>query len=77
MATPTDRLPENVPGRYYVDASCIACDQCRELAPQFFSRNEESGLSLVQKQPTTAEEIALVEEVMSTCATSSIGNDGA
>ncbi len=77
MASPTDRLPENVPGKYYVDASCIDCDQCRALAPQFFARHDESGLSLVVKQPETPEEIALVEEIMSGCATSSIGNDGA
>lgn len=76
MATPTDRLPENVPGRYYVDASCIDCDQCRAQAPQFFSRHEASGLSIVHRQPETAEEIALAEEAMSSCATSSIGNDG-
>jgi len=77
MATLSERLPENAPGRYYVDASCIDCDQCRALAPQFFTRQEDSGLSLVSRQPETAEEIALVEEVITSCATSSIGNDGA
>lgn len=77
MATPTERLPQNVPGRYYVDASCIDCDQCRVMAPQIFVRHEESGLSIVTRQPETPEEIALVEEAMSSCATSSIGNDGA
>lgn len=77
MATLTDRLPENVAGQYYVDASCIDCDQCRAMAPDFFSRNAESGLSFVCRQPATPDEIALVEEVAATCATSSIGNDGA
>ena len=28
MATLAERLPVNVSGRYYVDASCIDCDQC-------------------------------------------------
>jgi ferredoxin len=77
MATLTERLPENASGRYYVDASCIDCDQCRALAPQFFTRQEDSGLSLVSRQPESAEDIALVEEVITSCATSSIGNDGA
>ena len=76
MATLSERLPENIPGRYYVDASCIDCDQCRALAPQIFSRNDDKGLSFVTRQTTTAEEIAQVEDILSGCATSSIGNDG-
>lgn len=77
MANLTDRLPENAPGRYYVDSSCIDCDQCRAMAPQFFSRHDDSGLSLVRRQPESAEETALLEEAIASCATSSIGNDGA
>jgi ferredoxin len=77
MANLTECLPENIPGRYYVDASCIDCDQCRVMAPAFFARTAESGLSFVCQQPTTAEEIALVEEIIASCATSSIGNDRA
>ncbi|ACB74028.1 ferredoxin [Opitutus terrae] len=76
MATVTDRNPENVPGRYYVDSSCIDCDQCRVLAPEIFVRNADTGLTYVQKQPVTDEEINLVEEARTTCATESIGNDG-
>ena len=76
MATPTERIPENVAGRYYVDSSCIDCDQCRTMAPQFFSRHEASGLSIVHRQPESDEEIALAEEAMANCASSSIGNDG-
>lgn len=77
MATVTDRNPENVPGRYYVDSSCIDCDQCRVLAPEIFVRNPDTGLTYVQKQPVTDEEINLAEEARTTCATESIGNDGA
>ncbi len=76
MASPTDRLPENVSGRYYVDASCIDCDQCRAMAPQLFARVEASGLSVVSKQPETPEEIALMEEIIAGCASDSIGQDG-
>ena len=76
MATVTDRLPGNVTGTYYVDSSCIDCDQCRAIAPQFFKRCDDCGLSIVQQQPESAEDVALVEEAMSTCATGSIGKDG-
>ena len=77
MATSLERLPGNVAGAWYVDSTCIDCDQCRVMAPQFFSRCDDSGLSIVHKQPETPEEIALCEEAMSACATASIGNDGA
>lgn len=76
MATLSERLPLNATGRYYVDATCIDCDQCRASAPDFFARHEDSGLSFVRRQPVTPDEIALVEEMLSTCATASIGSDG-
>ena len=75
MATLTDRVSQNITGKYYVDSSCIDCDQCRAIAPDFFGRTED-GMSFLQKQPTSAEDIALVDEAMTSCATSSIGNDG-
>lgn len=75
MATLAERVSQNVAGPYYVDSTCIDCDQCRAMAPEFFGRSEE-GLSFVQRQPATAEEIALLEEVANACATASIGNDG-
>lgn len=76
MANLSDRLPNNVAGKYYVDSSCIDCDQCRAQAPDFFGR-DDSGFSFVTRQPETAEEVNLIEEVVAGCATSSIGNDGA
>ncbi len=77
MANPADRSPGNVPGAYYVDSSCIDCDQCRVLAPETFERDADTGLGYVKRQPFTQEEIDLAEEARLACATSSIGNDGA
>jgi ferredoxin len=76
MANPSERNPDNVPGRYYVDASCIDCDQCRVMAPDHFARNPDTGLGYVKHQPETEAEIALAEEALAACATGSIGNDG-
>jgi len=76
MATLTDRLPSNVAGRFYVDSSCIDCDQCRVIAPDNFARNEDTGSSYVTKQPVTEEEIAKCREAAESCATASIGDDG-
>jgi len=71
-----ERLAENAAGAFYVDASCIDCDLCRNTAPAFFSRHDDLGFSIVHRQPVTPEEIALAEEAKRECPTESIGNDG-
>ena len=76
MANPHDRVPENTPGRYYVDSSCIDCDLCRETAPTVFKRHDEAGYSIVFHQPTTPEEIEAAEEAIQGCPVEAIGNDG-
>jgi ferredoxin len=76
MAIPADRLPQNVPGRYYVDSQCIDCDLCRETAPTIFARHDETGFTYVHHQPTTPDEIALAEEAIQGCPVEAIGNDG-
>ena len=75
MADRHQKNLENAPGRFYVDNSCIDCDLCRNIAPQFFTRQDEGGYSYVYKQPSTPEEIALAEEAKSSCPTETIGND--
>jgi ferredoxin len=77
MSNPIHRIPENVPGRFYVDDSCIDCDLCRENAPEIFRRESNGGgYSVVYRQPVTPEEIASAEEAMNGCPMESIGNDG-
>lgn len=73
MATLLDRLIENTPGSFYVDSSCIDCDHCRSHAPEFFTRNDDIVMSIVQRQPTTDAEIKLCREAMEGCPTDSIG----
>jgi ferredoxin len=75
MADRNQIVPENVPGPFYVDVSCIDCDMCREVAPQFFRRNEETGYSYVYRQPVTPEEFVLAREA-SDCPVGAIGSDG-
>jgi ferredoxin len=76
MADKQLKNPENVPGKYYVDNTCIDCDMCRNIAPGTFTRHDEGGYSYVFKQPVTPEEIALAEEAKTSCPTETIGNDG-
>lgn len=77
MANRNQRTPENAPGPYYVDDSCIDCGLCPETAPEFFKRCDEAGYSIVHRQPQTPEELALAEKARDGCPTESIGSDGA
>ncbi len=56
MARREDRVPESVPGDFYVDRSCIDCDTCRRLAPAVFARSPLSEQSYVHRQPADGEE---------------------
>lgn len=76
MADINEKNPKNVDGKYYVDTECTNCEDCRELAPDFFAEDEDEGLTYVSKQPSTEEEIELVEEALEGCPVESIGNDG-
>jgi ferredoxin len=76
MANKNDKLPTNVAGAFYVDATCIDCDQCREMAPETFRRDDNIGFSIVYQQPLTPEQIKAATEAMNGCPTDSIGNDG-
>ena len=76
MAELINRLPQNIPGPFYVDDTCTDCDLCRSSAPAFFARDDETGYSYVYRQPTTPEEFAQAEEARLECPTESIGNDG-
>lgn len=71
-----NKLPQNVPGPFYVDDTCTDCDLCRSTAPAFFARHDETGYSYVYRQPLTAEQLALADEARLLCPTESIGNDG-
>jgi ferredoxin len=76
VADPTHKLPENVAGKYYVDAQCIDCDVCRVTAPANFQRSDQKGYSYVFRQPADAEEEAQCQEAMDCCPVEAIGNDG-
>lgn len=77
MADISDKLPENVRGKYYVDDQCIDCDVCRDTSPANFTRDDENGYSYVWKQPETPEEEELCEEALMACPVEAIGDDGA
>lgn len=74
MANPKLRVPENVPGDFFVDSTCIDCDTCRQIAPGVFG--EVPATAFVQKQPSTAEERRTALHALVSCPTGSIGSLG-
>jgi len=76
MADPDDKVPENVPGKYYVDSSCIICSLCPELAPENFAEAPDGTHDYVYKQPENEEEEAACQDAMAQCPVNSIGDDG-
>ena len=75
MADRNNKNSENVPGRYYVDIHCIACDACTVEAPDFFSMNDIQGYAFVKRQPVSPHEIKICESARAACPVESIGND--
>ena len=76
MADSNDRVPENVPGPFYVDTNCIDCDVCRDTAPDNFRRSDKNSYSFVYKQPASSEERELCMEALGACPVEAIGDDG-
>lgn len=71
-----DAYEDNVPGRYFVEKSCIDCGLCPQLVPAVFRQSDDATHSIVYQQPASPEEIAQAEDAMAQCPTSSIRNDG-
>jgi glyoxylase-like metal-dependent hydrolase (beta-lactamase superfamily II)/ferredoxin len=71
MASIQKQLPENVPGDFFVDSTCIDCDACRQLAPATF--RDQGDYSVVYRQPESDEESRLALMALVACPTGSIG----
>lgn len=76
MAELENKYPENADGKYYVDDTCIDCDNCWTVAPTNFARAEDSGYSYVRSQPINEEEEELCQEALEGCPVNAIGDDG-
>lgn len=65
------RLPDNVPGDFFVDSTCIDCDACRIFAPSVF--HDAGDQSAVFHQPESPEELLQAQRALISCPTASIG----
>ncbi|MFT9847713.1 MBL fold metallo-hydrolase [Aneurinibacillus sp. REN35] len=68
-----ERLGTNVEGDFYVNAACINCDTCRQLAPSVFS--QVGRYSAVTCQPEDQDEKRRAFHALLACPTGAIGSE--
>ena len=73
MASLSLRYPDNSPGDFYVDRTCIDCDACRRIAPSVFGAADDH--STVRSQPRTDFEGRRALMALVACPTGSIGTE--
>lgn len=71
MADRKKRLESNVDGQFFVDATCINCDACRQLAPETFQ--EIGDYSAVMRQPVGETQTRRAYQALLACPVGSIG----
>ncbi len=74
MANLSKRVPEDAPGDFFVDSTCIDCDTCRQLAPAVFA--EAADHAHVRQQPGTPADRRRALQALVCCPTGSIGSLG-
>ena len=73
MADKKKRLDTNVQGNFFVDATCINCDTCRQLAPESFQ--EVGDYSAVTRQPEREYSLHQAYQALLACPVGSIGTE--
>ncbi len=74
MANPDKRVPENAPGDFFVDSTCIDCDTCRQIAPEVFAEGDRHAF--VHRQPSRDADRRHALHALVSCPTGSIGSTG-
>ena len=72
MANVQKQVSENAAGDFFVDATCINCDTCRQLAPATFG--DSGSHAYVYQQPHDGAERRLAIHALLSCPTGSIGS---
>ena len=76
MADKNSKQPLNVPGKWYVDTTCVPCNSCMDEAPTLLKYTEDQSAIYFAKQPGTPDEEKAATRACDICPTGSIGNDG-
>ena len=73
MARRTDAHPDNTPGPFFVDRTCIDCGTCYQFAPDTFADGD--GHARVHAQPGDGAARLKASMALVACPVSSIGTD--
>ena len=73
MARRTEAHPDNVPGPFFVDRTCIDCGTCYQFAPDTFADGGDHAR--VEVQPIGAEARLQASMALVACPVGSIGTD--
>ena len=76
MADKNIKQPENVPGKWYVDTTCVPCNVCLDTAPTLIKLSEDQSHVYFAQQPSNPAEETAAQAALEVCPTGSIGNDG-
>ena len=76
MADRTDKVAGSIPGRYYVDCTCVPCNLCVDEAPRLMAMSADEDHALFVRQPDSPEEESQARAALQICPTEAIGDDG-
>ena len=76
MADKNSKQPENVPGKWYVDTTCVPCNSCMDEAGNLLKYSEDQSHVFFARQPASPAEEQQAQKAAEICPTGSIGNDG-
>ncbi len=76
MADKNNKVPENVPGAWYVDNElCTPCRVCLDEAPGLLKYNADESKVFFFKQPES-DELAQAQAARDVCPQAAIAEDG-
>ena len=73
MANKNHKYRLNIDGAFFVDQSCIACDNCTKIAPDFFTFSEQSDYTYVYQQPLNKADTQKCLSALKSCPVVAIG----
>lgn len=77
MADKNNKVPENVPGPWYVDNElCTPCRVCLDEAPDLLKYNDDESKVYFFKQPEGDAELAQAQASLEICPQAAIASDG-
>jgi ferredoxin len=66
------RRPENAPGPYFVDDSCISCGACWRHAPELLVSHPVHTFAYFERQPENSAEEASAASALALCPVGAI-----